>query len=489
MSTSLDQWQDLTDEIKDPLDQQVDEVEVDDDEEDYSVATRHTLATNPMFKIVACGSGVLVVVLAVLAVFIGASSSGNVAKKQQQQQIAGLSEQQKSTLSDSDKKMVEDILARETFNRQKGRQKLLDQRRQKGTAPAPNNRSSPPKPANTVPAPRVVYRPAPPPSTPVARATPAPQPSKQFTIQRPTNVAASPEEIEDPNAGYFTAPFVASSKSSTSTEKRPLLKLTKSPGFDKNKSLTAAKPPTSYTPPVQVASNSPNIPQPQKDFGTLSGNLTNPYVSQVATASTRGGLTIPADTAIDAEIINRVSWIPENTGLAMGKVLRLKLTDDIKSSSGQSVASKGDIALGTVTQATEQGLITVSLTKIGEKFIQQGAVEIHQNGDPTMLAKLHKKGGNNGFWKTALDIGVGGAQTWASNLANPTNQTSITNGDQTFLSSSGSKNNTAASLVEGATAKIGEHLKSSTEGPTQTSIGVFRFDGKVQLYFTREVQL
>ena len=487
MTTSLDQWQDLTGEVQDPL-EQTNELEVDDSEEDYSVTTRHTLATNPMIKIVACGSGVLVVVLGVLAIFIGASSSGTAAKKQQQQQIAGVPEQQKSTLSDSDRKMVEDILANDTFNRQQQRQKLLAQRRQQQKK-APAQTPAPPTGSNTVKAPKVIYRnTSAPPQAPVQRAAPAPQPIRQFAIQRPKNVAAAPKEIEDPNAGYFTAPFVASSKS-PKTEKRPILKLTKSPGFDKNKSLSATQPPTSYIPPVQVASNSPKIPQPEKSFGTLSGNLTNPYVNQVATASTSGGLMVPADTAVKAEIVNRVSWIPENTGLAKGKVLRLKLKDDIKSSSGQNVASKGDIALGTVTQATEQGLITVSLTKIGEKFIQQGVVEIHQNGDPLLQAKLHKKGGNNGFLKTAVDIGVGAGQAWAKNLANPTNQTSITNGNQTFLSSSGGRNNTVASLVEGATGKIGEHIKSSTEGPTQTSIGVFRFDGNVQLYFTREVQL
>lgn len=480
MATALNKWQDLTGDVDDPLDEIVDEGD-DENEEDYSVVTKHTLATNPMIKLCIWGGGILVVLLGIFGIFLGVTANGgNTANNQQQQQQAAAPPNAQTGLSKSDQKIVEDMLERETFNRQQKRQQVLNGKKPQGK-PKGNQQPASVAPQNTVSAPRVIYR-----ERPVQQRSHASYQqdrNRQFSVQRP--VAAQPIEqpIDDPNAGFFTAPVAASSSPSRSG-KRKLLKLSKSEGFK-----TSQKPINRYTPPVQVASTAQNIPQPKQQFGNLSGNLQNPYMKQIV-ATARQSM-IPVDTAIEAQVINRVSWIPENPGLAKGKVVRLKLQDDLKDGAGDVIASRGTIALGTVTQATEQGLISVNLTKIGSKFVQSGAVEIHQDGDPTMIAKLEMKGGSNKSWvKTALDIGIGGVQTWASNRNNPTSQTAISNGDQTFLSTNNNNSNSAAALVEGATGRIGERLRQSIEGPTQTKIGVFRFGGKkVQLYFVREVRL
>ncbi|ABW32537.1 hypothetical protein [Acaryochloris marina] len=479
MSTALNKWQDLTGDVDDPLDEIVEEAD-DDSDEDYSVVTKHTLATNPMIKLCIWGGGILVVLLGIFGIFLGVTANGgNTANNQQQQQQAAVPPNAQTGLSKSDQKIVEDLLERETFNRQQKRQQVLNGKKQQGK-PKGNQRPASVSPQNTVSAPRVIYR-----ARPIQQRSHASYQqdrNRQFLVQRPVAVQPIEQPIDDPNAGFFTAP-VAASSSPARTGKRKLLKLSKSDEFKSNKS-----PIKRFTPPVQVASTAQTIPQPSKQFGNLSGNLQNPYMNQIVATASQA--VIPVDTAISAQVVNRVSWIPENPGLAKGKVVRLKLQDDLKDGAGDVVASRGTIALGIVTQATEQGLISVNLTKIGSKFVQSGAVEIHQDGDPTMIAKLETKGGNNGFIKTALDIGIGGVQTWASNLNNPTSQTAISNGNQTFLSTNNNNRNNTAAFVEGATGRIGERLRQSVNGPTQTKIGVFRFGGKkVQLYFVREVRL
>lgn len=479
MSTALNKWQDLTGDVDDPLDEIVDEAD-DENEEDYSVVTKHTLATNPMIKLCIWGGGILVVLLGIFGIFLGVTANGgNTANNQQQQQQAAVPPNAQTGLSKSDQQIIDDLLERETFNRQQKRQQVLNGKKQQGQN-TPNPKPASVTPQRTVNAPQVIYR-----ERPIQQRSHASYQQdrqRQFSVQRPVAVQPVEPPIDDPHAGFFTAP-VAASSSPSRTGKRKLLKLTKSDGFKE-----IQKPFKRYTPPVQVASTAQTIPQPSQQFGNLSGNLTNPYLTQIV--ATAGRSTIPVDTAVNAQVINRVSWIPENPGLAKGKVVRLKLQDDLKDGAGEVVASRGTIALGIVTQATEQGLISVNLTKIGSKFVQSGAVEIHQDGDPTMIAKLETKGGKNGFLKTALDIGIGGLQTWASNLNNPTSQTSFTNGNQTFLSTNNNNRNNTAAFVEGATSLIGERLRQSVNGPTQTKIGVFRFGGKrVQLYFVREVRL
>lgn len=474
MATALNKWQDLTGDIDDPLDEVVEEGD-DENEEDYSVVTKHTLATNPMIKLCIWGGGILFVLLGIFGVFLGVTANGgNTANNQPQPQQAAVPPNAQTGLSKSDKEIVDDLLGRETFDRQRKRQQVFNGKKPKGQN---KPKSAQVTPQRTVNAPRVIYR-----ERPVqqrAHASYQQDRQRQFSVQRPVAVQPVEQPIDDPNAGFFTAP-VASSSPSTSG-KRKLLKLTKSDGFKANKT-----PIKQFTPPVQVASTAPTIPQPQKSFGNLSGNLSNPYMNQIV--ATAGRSMVPVDTVVKAQVINRVSWIPENPGLARGKTLRMKLQQDLKDGAGDVIASKGTIALGTVTQATEQGLISVNLTKIDNKFVQSGSVEIHQDGDPTMLAKLERKGGRSGFLKTALDIGIGGAETLARNINSPTSQSSVTNGSQTILSSNSSRNNTAA-FVEGATSRIGERLRQSVEGPTQTQIGVFRFNGNVQLYFVREVRL
>jgi hypothetical protein len=483
MTTTLDQWQDLTGDIDDPVDELVEDTDTDEDQEDYSVVTKHTLATHPMVKLCFWGGGILLVMLVLLAIFMGVSAKGNAAKRQQlQQQAAVPPEQQNTGLSKSDQQLVGQLLEKDTFDRQRKRQQMLNGRQQ--SQQQGRIKQAPVTPQNTVTAPRVIYRDQPVVQQPSVSTQ---QPPRQFAIQRPVAVAAQPE-VDDPNAGYFTAPLTTASNPSVSSQRKSL-KLTKSESFNKDMGYKDARKPLKlFTPPTQIASNSPAIPQPQQQqLGNLSGSLQNPYLKQIVATASQA--VIPVDTAIDAEVINRVSWIPENPGLARGKVVRLKLEQDLKDGAGDVVAHRGAIALGTVTQATEQGLISVNLTQIGDKFVQSGAVEVHQDGDPTMIAKLERKGGNNGFLKTALDISIGGVQTLTSSLNRPTSQTALTNGNQTFLSTNNNNQNNTAAFIEGASSRIGEHLRESVDGPNQTQIGVFRFGGKVQLYFVQEVRL
>ncbi|NJM67541.1 MAG: hypothetical protein HC851_18655 [Acaryochloris sp. RU_4_1] len=481
MSTSLDQWQDLTGDAEDSLDGLA---EIDESEEDYSVTTKHSLATNPLIKICFWGGIILVAALGLLAIFWGVSATGGrTAKNRNQQQAAISPEQETPQLSNSDQDLVKKMLEKDTFDRQRNRQQILN-----GKGPNEQNKptQAPVTPARTVTPPRIIYRSAAIPQ-PQRSYAPSTQPAPTFRVQRP--VAVPQPEVDDPNAGYFTAPFVASAQPPADSQRKSL-KLTKSESFKSNPN---AKPLRLFTPPVQIASNAGSIPQPQpqqpqqQSFGNLSGSLKNPYLKQIVATASQA--VIPVDTAIEAEVINRVSWIPENPGLATRKVVRLKLEQDLKDGAGDVIVSRGTIALGTVTQATEQGLITVNLTQIGKKPIQSGAVEVHQNGDPTMIAKLEKKGGNSNFLKTALDIGISGVQTLTSSLNRPTSQTALTNGDQTFLSTNNNNRNNTAAFVEGASNRIGEQLRESVSGPDQTQIGVFRFGGKVQLYFVQEVRL
>ncbi|NJM67766.1 MAG: hypothetical protein HC851_19920 [Acaryochloris sp. RU_4_1] len=477
MSTSLDQWQDLTGEIDESLDEIA---PTDESDEDYSVTTKHTLATNPLVKVCFWGGIILVAAFGLLAIFWGVGARSNIAKNQKQQQQAAIApDQQNSELSQSDQELVKKMLEKDTFDRQRNRQQIFNGKR-------PNEQNKPTQapvtPARTVTPPQIIYRSAPP-SQPQQSYFASTQPTPTFRVQRPVSEPQS--EVDDPNAGYFTAPFVASAPPSAPSQDKSV-KLTKSEAFNSNPN---SKPLRLFTPPTQIASNSRTIPQSQQQqpLGNLSGSLKNPYLKQIVATASQA--VIPVDTVVEAEIINRVSWIPENPGLARGKVVRLKLEQDLKDGAGDVIANRGTIALGTVTQATEQGLITVNLTQIGNKFIQSGAVEIHQSGDPTMIAKLEKKGGNSNFLKTALDIGIGGIQTMTSSLNRPTSQTALSNGDQTFLSTTNNSRNNTAAFVEGASNRIGEQLRESVSGPDQTAIGVFRFGGKVQLYFVQEVRL
>lgn len=479
MAAVLDKWKDTVDdglEDESVLDMTV---EIDDGDQDYTVRTHYNFAENPKTKIILVGACVsIVLILGGGLLLIMNSSSALTAQKNQQQTPSSQAVAQ-SSLSEDDKRLLQEVLKQETFNRQKQQGRRLANNKKGMQQPPPPGQPSRPRvsvtPQRTVTPPRVIYR---------QRAVPqtTQQPPRQFSVQRPVAVAAQ-AEVDDPNAGYFTAPLTASQKSPVASQ-RKLLKLTKSEGFK-----TAQKPVKLFNPPTQIASASKSIPQPQpRQLGNLSGNLQNPYMNQIVATASQA--LIPVDTAVSAQVVNRVSWIPENPGLAKGKVVRLKLQDDLKDGAGDVVVSRGTIALGIVTQATEQGLISVNLTKIGSKFVQSGAVEIHQDGDPTMIAKLETKGGNSNWLKTAFDIGIGGVQTWASNRNNPTSQTAISNGNQTFLSTNNSNRNNTAAFVEGATGRIGERLRQSVEGPTQTKIGVFRFGGKrVQLYFVREVRL
>ncbi|BDM83602.1 hypothetical protein [Acaryochloris marina] len=478
MAAVLDKWKDT---VNDGLEDEslIDTtVEIDDGDQDYTVRTQYNFAENPKTKIILVGACVSIVLILGGGLLLIMNSSSAITAQQKQQQSNPSQAIAQSALSPEDKQLLQEVLKRETFNRQDQQGRRLANKKKGVTAPSAPGQPSQPRvsvtPQRTVSPPRVIYR-----SRPVA--SPPQQSQRQFSVQRPVAVAAQ-AEVDDPNVGYFTAPLAATRKSPVSGQ-RKLLKLTKSEGFE-----TTQKSVKLFNPPVHVASTAQTIPQPSQQFGNLSGNLTNPYLNQIV--ATAGRSTIPVDTAVNAQVINRVSWIPENPGVAKGKVVRLKLQDDLKDGAGEVVASRSTIALGIVTQATEQGLISVNLTKIGTKFVQSGAVEIHQDGDPTMIAKLETKGGNNGFLKTALDIGIGGVQTWASNLNNPTSQTAISNGNQTFLSTNNSSRNSTAAFVEGATSRIGERLRQSVEGPTQTKIGVYRFGGKrVQLYFVREVRL
>lgn len=478
MAAVLDKWKDT---VNDGLEDEslIDTtVEIDDGDQDYTVRTQYNFAENPKTKIILVGACVSIVLILGGGLLLIMNSSSAITAQQQQQSHPSQAIAQ-SALSPEDKQLLQEVLKRETFNRQDQQGRRLANKKKGVNAPSapgqPSRSSVSVTPQRTVAPPRVIYRPRP-------VAPPPQQPQRQFSVQRPVAVAAQ-AEVDDPNAGYFTAPLAATRKSPVSSQ-RKLLKLTKSEGFK-----TTQKPVKLFNPPTQIASASKSIPQPQpRQLGNLSGNLQNPYLNQIVATASQA--VIPVDTAVTAQVINRVSWIPENPGLAKGKVVRLKLQDDLKDGAGDIVANRGTIALGIVTQATEQGLISMNLTKIGSKFVQSGAVEIHQDGDPTMIAKLETKGGNNGFLKTALDIGIGGVQTWASNLNNPTSQTAISNGNQTFLSTNNSDRNNTAAFVEGATGRIGDRLRQSVEGPTQTKIGVFRFGGKrVQLYFVREVRL
>ncbi|ABW32973.1 hypothetical protein [Acaryochloris marina] len=478
MAAVLDKWKDT---VNDGLEDEslIDTtVEIDDGDQDYTVRTQYNFAENPKTKIILVGACVSIVLILGGGLLLIMNSSSAITAQQQQQFNPSQAIAQ-SALSPEDKQLLQEVLKRETFNRQDQQGRRLANKNKGVTAPStlgqPSRSRVSVTPQRTVTPPRVIYRPRP-------VAPPPQQPQRQFSVQRPVAVAAQ-AEVDDPNAGYFTAPLAATRKSPVSGQ-RKLLKLTKSEGFK-----TTQKPVKLFNPPTQIASASKSIPQPQpRQLGNLSGNLKNPYMNQIVATASQA--VIPVDTAVSAQVVNRVSWIPENPKLAKGKVVRLKLQDDLKDGAGDVVASRGTIALGFVTQATEQGLISVNLTKIGSKFVQSGAVEIHQDGDPTMIAKLETKGGNSNWLKTALDIGIGGVQTWASNRNNPTSQTSFTNGNQTFLSTNNSDLNSTAAFVEGATGRIGERLRQSVNGLTQTKIGVFRFGGKrVQLYFVREVRL
>ncbi|MGR3278540.1 hypothetical protein ACSYAD_25935 [Acaryochloris marina NIES-2412] len=480
MAAVLDQWKDT---VNDGLEDEsvIDTtVEIDDGDQDYTVRTQYNFAENPKTKIILVGACVSIVLILGGGLLLIMNSSSALTAQQKQQQTPSSQAVAQSSLSPEDKQLLQDVLKQETFKRQDQQSRRLANKKkgvQQPPSPGQQSRSRVSvTPQRTVTPPRVIYR---------QRAVPqtTQQSPRQFSVQRPVAVAAQ-AEVDDPNAGYFTAPLTASSKPPASSQ-RKLLKLTKSDGFK-----DAKKPVKLFNPPTRIASTSSTIPRPQpRQFGNLSGNLQNPYMNQIVATASQS--VIPVDTAVSAEVVNRVSWIPENPGLAKGKVVRLKLQDELKDGAGDVVVSRGTIAQGIVTQATEQGLISVNLTKIGSKFVQSGAVEIHQDGDPTMIAKLETKGGSNKSWvKTALDIGIGGVQTWASNRNNPTSQTAISNGNQTFLSTNNSDRNSTAAFVEGATGRIGERLRQSVEGPTQTKISVFRFGGKrVQLYFVREVRL
>ncbi|NJM67828.1 MAG: hypothetical protein HC851_20250 [Acaryochloris sp. RU_4_1] len=477
MSTVLDKWQDTVDDglendsLSDTL------IEIDDSDQDYTVRTNYNFADNPKTKIILVGSCVGLVLLLGGGLLMIMNSTSAVTAQRQQQQPQNSNTVAQSSLSPEEKQLLQEVLAQETFNRQNRQGQILANKKGAVTTPPSN---VPVTPARTVTPPQIIYRSAPIPQ-PQRSYAPSAQPAPTFNVQR--SVAAPQPEEDDPNAGYFTAPFVASAQPPASSQRKSL-KLTKSESFNNPNS----KPLRLFTPPTQIASNARTIPQPQQQpLGNLSGSLKNPYLKQIVATASQA--VIPVDTAIDAEVINRVSWIPENPGLATRKVVRLKLEQDLKDGAGDVIVSRGTIALGTVTQATEQGLITVNLTQIGNKPIQSGAVEVHQNGDPTMIAKLEKKGGNSNFLKTALDIGIGGVQTLTSSLNRPTSQTALTNGDQTFLSTNNNNRNNTAAFVEGASNRIGEQLRESVSGPDQTAIGVFRFGGKVQLYFVQEVRL
>ena len=458
--------------------------------EDYTVTTSAPVSTSSIIKLAMAGGFSVLVLLVMIGIFYFMSANSTPSQQAKQQQ------RPPKDRMDADKDaMLNRARRQQTFSDRHDRiQSIEDQNKPKPTTPkSPRGQTVPAKPPPTVQTPKVIYRNV---AQPTYRPRPTPRPpsspQRTFQVQRPAAVVANqPEsEIDDPNYGFFTAPPAASSQTSTQNPTRPI-QLTKS------KQLQAKEPQPQqkkmvdiYKQPVQVASNSPKIPTPQplEMQANLSGSLVNPYLKDTIASASQG--VIPVDTVIDAEVKTRVSWIPENPGLAMGKEVRMLLNQDVSDTSGVVVARKGDVVVGKVTQANEQGMISVSVSQIGSKAIQAGAIEVHQDGGPTMLAQLERKGGrDNKILKTIVGMGADGVQTLTRSLNQPTSQTSFTNGNQTFLSSGNNRSNPAAAFVEGASSRVGEMIRNSDTGPTQSAIGVFRFKGDVQLYVVKEVNL
>lgn len=474
--------------LKPPTDDMIQaQVSADEDTstEDYTVTTSGTVSTSSIIKLAMAGGFSVLVLLVMIGIFYFMSANSTPNPQAQRQRRSP-----KSRMETDKDRMLTDARKHQTFSDRHDTIQSIDNQN-KGKPTTPNPAAAPPPaatpPPPTVTPPRVVYRSAPPTASP--RSSLPPQ--RTFRVQKPASVvAAQPEPpIDDPNYGFFTAPPSVSSQAPKQS-----IQLTKS------KQLAAQQPKkrkgmvSLFKKPVQIASAGNSIPVSQPDginmVPTLSGNLTNPYLKDTVASASATQNVIPVDTVIDAQIKTRVTWTPENPGLANGKDVRMVLKSDVQDPAGNVIARKGDVALGKVTQATEQGLTSVTVSKIGNQTIQPGSIEVHQEGDPTLQARLESKGGrDNKVLKAIAGMGADGLQTLTQSLNKPTNQTSFNNGNQTFLSSSNNRTNRVAAFAEGASARVGEMIRNSDTGPTQSAIGVYRLKGNVQLYVVREVQL
>lgn len=485
--STLTKWESY---IQPPTDETVQaQMQADEDSsaEDYTVTTSGLVTTSSIIKLGMVGGFCVLLTLVVIGVlyFMSANSTSSAQARKQQKTPPPANRMEK----DKDN-MLANAQKRQTFSDRQDTIEAIENQNKGKPKPAntPAAQPTPAAPPPTVTAPRVIFR-----NRPQAASRPryvarSSQPQRTFRVQRPATVAAQPEPvIDDPNYGFFTAPPAAASPAPKGG-----IQLTKS------KHLALSKPKTRkgmvrlFNQPVQVASTSSSIPVPQNDgirmVSNLSGNLTNPYLKHTIARATQG--VIPVDTVINARIKTRVSWPPENPGLANGKEIRMVLNDDVRDTSGTIVARKGDVVLGRVNQATQQGLTSVTVSKIGNKMIQPGSIEVHQDGDPTLQARLETKGGRkNNLLKMVVGMGADGVQTLTRSLNQPTSQTSFNNGNQTFLSSSNNNTNHTAAFIEGASSRVGEMIRESDTGPTQSAVGVYRLKGNVQLYVVREVQL
>lgn len=485
--STLSKWQSY---VQPPTDDAVQaQVRADEDTstEDYTVTTSGLVTTSSIIKLAMVGGfSVLVVLVAIGVMYFMSANSTSPAQAQKPKQSP------KSRMEGDKDTMLANAHRRQTFSDRRDTIETIENQNQDKAKPT--NASSQPATATkattppTVTAPRVIYRNRPPASYQPRASSRRQASQRTFRVQRPGTVASQPEpEIEDPNYGFFTAPPAASSPSP-----KGKVQLTKS----KHLALQSPKQPKGmvslFNKPVHIASTSNTIPAPPRDstsmVSNLSGNLTNPYLKHTVASATQG--VLPVDTVIDARIKTRVSWTPENPGLASGKEIRMVLNDDVRDTSGQIMAQKGDVVLGRVGQASQQGLTSVTVTKIGNKMIQAGSIEVHQDGDPTLQARLETKGGRkNNILKTIVGMGADGVQTLTRSLNQPTSQTSFNNGNQTFLSSSNNSTNHTAAFVEGASSRVSEMIRGSDTGPTQSAVGIFRLKGNVQLYVVREVRL
>lgn len=460
----------------------------DTSDEDYTVTTSAPVSTSSMIKLAMAGGFSVLVLLVMIGIFYFMSANSTPSPQAQQQQ----QRPPKDRMQADKDKMLSRASQHQTFSDRHDRiQAIENQNKDKPTTSNPPGQSAsataPATPPPTVTAPRVVYRSVPPTAYRPRYVPRRSNPQRTFQVQRPASVVATrPEpEIDDPNYGFFTAPPTTSQSTPTRS-----IQLTKS------KQLTAKQSKRKgmvniFKQPVQVASNSPTLPTPQplELQSNLSGSLVNPYLNSPI-ARNPSARVVPADTVINAQIKTRVAWTPENPSLAMGREIRLVLNEDLKGRNGNVVARQGAMAVARVSQATDKGLISAAVVSIDGKPIPSGSIEVHKDGDQTMVADLNRKGGkNNSFLKAALDIGIGGVQTMTSNLNNPTSQTAITNGNQTFLSTNNNNRDNTAAFVEGATNRVGQMIRESATGPEQSAIGIYRLGGKVQLYVVREVRL